>query len=90
MQIVLKPLTLVLFICLIFPARVMGENPQLTFTRIASRTNVVDIANAGDGSGRLFLVEQPGRIFIVDDGEELETPFLDLSLIHISEPTRLC
>ena len=78
MQIVLKPLTLVLFICLIFPARVMGENPQLTFTRIASRTNVVDIANAGDGSGRLFLVEQPGRIFIVDDGEELETPFLDI------------
>jgi glucose/arabinose dehydrogenase len=35
--------------------------------------------HAGDGSGRLFVVEQKGRVFILRDGERLETPFLDLS-----------
>ena len=37
------------------------------------------IANAGDGSGRLFIVEQPGRIRILQDGQLLPTPFLDIS-----------
>jgi glucose/arabinose dehydrogenase len=34
--------------------------------------------SAGDGSGRLFIVEQPGRIFILRDGQRLEQPFLDI------------
>lgn len=34
---------------------------------------------AGDGSGRLFIVEQPGRIWVVRDGKRLPGPFLDLS-----------
>ncbi|MFQ5527607.1 MAG: PQQ-dependent sugar dehydrogenase, partial [Thermoanaerobaculia bacterium] len=33
----------------------------------------------GDGSGRLFVVEQGGRIKILDRGTELAEPFLDLS-----------
>jgi glucose/arabinose dehydrogenase len=37
------------------------------------------IANAGDGSGRLFVVEQTGRIRIVRDGTLEDAPFLDLS-----------
>jgi glucose/arabinose dehydrogenase len=36
------------------------------------------IANAGDGSGRLFLVLQDGVIRIVQNGALLETPFLDI------------
>ena len=36
------------------------------------------VANAGDGSGRLFIVEQGGRIRILDAGTVLATPFLDI------------
>ena len=37
------------------------------------------VTHAGDGSGRLFVVEQTGRIRIIQDGTLLPTPFLDLS-----------
>jgi glucose/arabinose dehydrogenase len=37
------------------------------------------LVNAGDGSGRLFIVEQAGLIRIFKDGVILPTPFLNLS-----------
>jgi len=37
------------------------------------------VTHAGDGSGRLFVVEQTGRIRIVKDGDLVATPFIDLS-----------
>ncbi|MCZ6492022.1 MAG: PQQ-dependent sugar dehydrogenase, partial [Acidobacteria bacterium] len=37
------------------------------------------LTSAGDGSGRLFIVEQAGRIRIFADGALLDTPFLDIS-----------
>jgi uncharacterized repeat protein (TIGR01451 family) len=39
----------------------------------------VVISNAGDGSGRLFIVEQPGVIRIHDGSQVLPTPFLDIT-----------
>jgi glucose/arabinose dehydrogenase len=39
----------------------------------------VQVVDAGDDSGRLFVVEQPGRIRIVQDNQVLPEPFLDLS-----------
>ena len=39
----------------------------------------VHLAHAGDGSGRLFVVEHPGRIRIVKDGSVAERPFLDIT-----------
>ncbi len=42
-------------------------------------SNPVDIANAGDGSGRLFVVEQPGYIRIIKNGVLLSTPYLTLT-----------
>ncbi len=35
--------------------------------------------HAGDGSDRLFVVEQVGTILIVEDGQVLPRPFLDIS-----------
>jgi glucose/arabinose dehydrogenase len=45
------------------------------------------VTNAGDGSGRLFVVEQTGRIRIIKGGRLVATPFLDLSasVSHASE-----
>ncbi len=40
--------------------------------------NPVVITHAGDGSGRLFIAEQPGRIWIFAGSELLSEPFLDL------------
>src|SRR5436190_4154600 len=37
------------------------------------------IVNAGDGSNRLFVVEQGGRIRIVTDGTLEHAPFLDIA-----------
>lgn len=40
----------------------------------------VDVANAGDGTGRLFVVEKLGRIRVVQpDGSLQAEPFLDIS-----------
>ncbi len=39
----------------------------------------VAITHAGDGSGRLFVVELEGRVRIFKDGEVVERPFLDIA-----------
>jgi glucose/arabinose dehydrogenase len=39
----------------------------------------VHVTGPDDGSGRLFVVERPGRIRIVADGEVLAAPFLDIT-----------
>jgi glucose/arabinose dehydrogenase len=36
------------------------------------------VTNAHDGTGRLFVVEQGGRIRIIENGTVLATPFLDI------------
>ncbi len=38
----------------------------------------VGIVNAGDGSGRLFIVIKRGRIRILQNGQLLDAPFLDI------------
>ncbi len=39
----------------------------------------VQVTHAGDGSGRLFVLEQSGAIRIIKDGTLLPMPFLDLT-----------
>lgn len=38
----------------------------------------IGVTNAGDGSGRLFVIERCGKIRIVRNGALLPTPFLDI------------
>ncbi len=44
--------------------------------------------HAGDGSERIFVLEQSGRIWIIQDGERLDTPFIDLSNLASQDITR--
>ena len=56
--------------------------PPLDWPQINLRGDLelpVQITNAGDGSGRLFVVEQKGRIRVISDGALLPTPLLDIS-----------
>lgn len=39
----------------------------------------VFLTHAGDGSGRSFVVEKTGKIWVIDDGEVQSEPFLDVS-----------
>jgi glucose/arabinose dehydrogenase len=53
---------------------------NLTLTSVASGlSSPVLVTHAGDGSGRLFVVEQTGKIKILKGGTVLPTPFLSLS-----------
>jgi glucose/arabinose dehydrogenase/plastocyanin len=55
-------------------------NPAIQLVQVAGGlVDPVNVANAGDGSGRLFVVERIGRIRIIDkDGKLLDQPFLDI------------
>ncbi|MBL9130109.1 MAG: PQQ-dependent sugar dehydrogenase, partial [Verrucomicrobiaceae bacterium] len=46
------------------------------------------IVPAPDGSGRLFVCDQPGRIFIVENGMMRPTPFLDISSTAVNTAHR--
>jgi glucose/arabinose dehydrogenase len=62
-----------------------GDRPDLGSVRVALEpiTGGLDsplfMAPVGDGSGRLFVVEQGGVIRILEDGALREQPFLDIS-----------
>ncbi|MDE0076236.1 MAG: PQQ-dependent sugar dehydrogenase [Caldilineaceae bacterium] len=57
-----------------------AELPQFSLDKVVEGLALpVQVTHAGDGSGRLFVVEQEGRIRIVRDGVVEETPFLDIA-----------
>ena len=51
----------------------------IDLVKVADVNAPVLAIGAGDGSGRLFIVEKGGRIRIVKNGNLLATPFLDIS-----------
>ncbi len=59
-----------------------GNTSPMSFRLEPVAENVtapVAFAHANDGSDRLFIVEQPGRILIVKNGRLQNDPFLDIS-----------
>ena len=57
-----------------------GTAPQLRVEQILEQLVLpVQVTHAGDGSGRIFVVEQQGRITIAKDGVANETLFLDIT-----------
>ena len=63
------------------PARAQtSELPTLALQPFVSGVSApIGITHAGDGSGRVFIIEQGGRIRVVKDNALLATPFLDIS-----------
>jgi len=56
--------------------------PQISLSTVAAGfAQPVHVTHAGDGSGRIFVVEQAGRIRILDNGVVLPVPFLDLASV---------
>ena len=66
------------------PGGMLPGNPKIALVKIADGFNdPTNVANAGDGTGRLFVVERVGRIRIVGkDGKVQKEPFLDLTNIN--------
>ncbi len=66
------------FILALYPVFLVAQDIGLV--QVASGiANPAVIANSGDGSGRLFIAEQAGRIRILKDGQLLDRPFLDIT-----------
>jgi glucose/arabinose dehydrogenase len=63
------------------PLQTSAELPTLALSpAVASGLSLpIGITNAGDGSGRLFIIQQAGRIRLVKNGSLLATPFLDIT-----------
>lgn len=56
-----------------------GSGPAIDFATVATGlSRPLYIAQAPGDTGRLFILEQPGRIRIVKHGVLLDTPYLDL------------
>ena len=58
---------------------IVMRHPLEGAAKYASEVADVPIINAGDGSNRLFIVQQTGHIRIFKNGALLSAPFLDIS-----------
>lgn len=63
-----------------------AQTPSIELEIVATGLNLpVGVENAGDGSDRLFVLEQAGVIRIVDHGQLLPTPFLNISGLVVTD-----
>lgn len=67
------------------PSGPSPDKSSFKLTRIAAGLqSPVYVTGSGDGSGRLFIVEQIGRIRILENGALLPKPFLDIRSLVVS------
>ena len=68
-----------LLLGIILAVACFAQTTTIELTPVATGiSSPTDIQNAGDGSGRLFLVQQDGVVKILKGGQVLSTPFLDI------------
>jgi glucose/arabinose dehydrogenase len=61
------------------PERILKGDITVELEVVASGlTSPVYLTHAGDGTDRLFVVDQPGTIWVIENGQLLNTPFLDV------------
>ena len=57
-----------------------AELPALSVTKIADGlVRPTYLTHSADGAGRLYVLEQPGRIRVIEDGQLRAQPFLDIT-----------
>ncbi len=57
-----------------------SQTTQLRMEKVIEDLELpVQVTHAGDGSNRIFVVEQQGRVRTFQDGLEFEQPFIDIS-----------
>ena len=62
------------------PQNESGKPPPIRLEKFLDGFELpVQVTHAGDGSGRIFVVEQGGRIKVVQNGVANDEPFLDIS-----------
>jgi len=82
-----KSLSAALLMTYFLPSATPGQSarsaqtwPQIFLVQVATGfTSPVQVTNSRDGSGRLFVIEQPGKIWILKEHQRLERPFLDIT-----------
>ncbi len=71
---------LVSTIALFFSLFTINAQANITFDEVFDGYDApVEISSPQDGSNRLFIVEKGGRIYIIENGAKVGTPFLDFS-----------
>lgn len=88
---ILSELGMVLGLCFMAGCGSTSNSSASSPTAISTQVVVsglnspLDLEQAGDNSGRLFVVEQGGTIKIIQNGSVLPAPFLDISSKVISQ-----
>ena len=72
-------LTMAVFVLSLAPAGVTGASSVALTPVVSGLSSPDQVVNAGDGSNRLFVVQQGGKVRVVKNGVLLPTPFIDIS-----------
>ncbi len=69
-----------LMLVVIYPAAAQIDTTKYQWVEVATGFDrPLLVTHAGDGTGRLFVLEQSGAIWVIQDGVVSDQPFLDIS-----------
>ena len=67
-----------------FPKPIATSKVKVGFEKVGDGfTMPLWLTHAGDGSGRLFAIDQPGTVVLIKDGKQIATPVLDVASIMV-------